>query len=61
MALTPLGYDMTRRQVLAEMEPWQFRLDGMESPGEPTEDQRMRTPHVTTARQRQKKAAPETG
>ena len=27
VALTPLGYNMTQEKVLAEMAPWQFRLD----------------------------------
>jgi 5'-nucleotidase len=59
VALTPLGYDMTRREVLAEMEPWQFRLDGMESAGQTAEEHGARRPHVSTARERQKKTAPE--
>ncbi len=61
VALTPLGYDMTRREVLTEMEPWHFRLDGMESAGEPTEEPGVRRPHVSTAREGQKKTASKRG
>jgi len=53
VALTPLGYDMTRRDVLAEMEPWQFRLNKLDSAAEPTDDHGVRRPYVNTARERQ--------
>jgi 5'-nucleotidase len=33
VALTPLGYDMTRREVVAEMQQWEFHLDGVDWPG----------------------------
>ena len=61
VALTPLGYDMTRREVLTEMEPWQFRLDSLASGAEPTEEPGVRRPHVSTARERHNTSAPERG
>ena len=61
VALTPLGYDMTRREVLAEMEPWRFQLDPAELAGETAEEHPDRTPHVSTARERHNTTAPETG
>jgi 5'-nucleotidase len=37
VALTPLGYDMTRKEQVREMQPWKFRLDGMDLSGEPVD------------------------
>ncbi len=31
MTLTPLGYNMTRHPVLAEMQPWQFQIGDMDA------------------------------
>jgi len=52
VALTPLGYDMTRREVVDRMQAWQFRLDGVESPAETTGNRGARRPPVSTARER---------
>jgi 5'-nucleotidase len=53
VALTPLGYDMTRQEVVGDMQPWEFRLDGVDSPAEPADGRGVRRPPVSTARQRE--------
>ena len=53
VTLTPLGYNMTRRSVLARMQPWQFRL-ASEEPGDAAEDAvGPRGPVVRSARKMQ--------
>ena len=53
VALTPLGYDMTRQEVVGDMQPWQFDLNGFDLPGEPADDRGVRRPPVSTTRQRE--------
>ena len=61
VALTPLGYNMTQEPVLHQMEPWQFRLDDLESAPEPTVDQGVQRPPFSTARETQQMTAHERG
>ncbi len=57
VALTPLDYDMSRRKALAQMQSWEFSLDGIEPATGPASSQGVRRPPVNTARARQ--AAPD--
>jgi hypothetical protein len=52
VTLTPLDYNLTRRSVLAEMQPWQFRVETCET--EAGDDGGLCRPVVVTARKRQK-------
>jgi 5'-nucleotidase len=52
VTLTPLGFNLTRREVLEDMRPWQFRLDQTELTVDP-QRARMRRPVVSTIRRRQ--------
>jgi 5'-nucleotidase len=59
VALTPLGYDMTRHEMVRHMQAWEFRFDGVDSPAEPTDEpHRARRPPLSTARQRQPMQSP---
>ncbi len=52
VTLTPLGFNLTRRDVLETMRPWQFRLDQAELTAVPQRP-RMRRPVVSTMRRQQ--------
>ncbi len=52
MTLTPLGFNLTRRDVLETMRPWLFRLDQAELAVDPHRP-RMRRPVVSMIRRRQ--------
>lgn len=51
VTLTPLDYNMTRKSVLAEMQPWEFRLDDVQL--EDDSQERSSPPAVRTARKMQ--------
>jgi 5'-nucleotidase len=53
VTLTPLGYNMTRKSVLAEMQPWQFRLAAVESDDVSQEEPGPHGPVVKSARKMQ--------
>ncbi len=61
IALTPLDYDMTRRKVLAKMQPWQFRLDDVEPADGSTDRRGARRPLVSTTRRQQQQGAQKRG
>jgi hypothetical protein len=50
VTLTPLDYNMTRKSALAQMQPWEFRLDGEQSEDDPEDDSGPRGPVMKTAR-----------
>jgi 5'-nucleotidase len=50
ITLTPLDYNMTRKSVLAEMQPWQFQLAELRSEGGPDDEASPRRPVMRTAR-----------
>jgi len=52
VTLTPLGFNLTRRDVLETMRPWQFHLDQAELNADP-QHPRIRRPVVSTMRRRQ--------
>jgi len=58
ITLTPLDYNMTRKAVLAEMEPWEFDLDKADRPGGAEGESAARPPAMRTAGNRDA-AAPE--
>jgi len=49
VTVTPLDYNMTRKAALAEMQQWQFRLDGAERGAEEPPQHAVRRPVVKTA------------
>jgi len=50
VTLTPLDYNLTRKSALAQMQPWEFRLDGEQSEDDPENDSGPRGPVMSTAR-----------
>jgi 5'-nucleotidase len=52
VTLTPLGFNLTRRDVLETMRPWQFRLDQAELAAD-AQRRPMRRPVVSTIRRQQ--------
>ena len=50
VTLTPLDYNLTRKSVLAQMQPWEFRLDGGPCEENAEDDPGPRGPVVRTAR-----------
>ncbi len=54
VTLTPLGYNMTRKSVLAEMEPWRFRLADFHADQAGPNEADVRGPVVRTARKMQR-------
>jgi 5'-nucleotidase len=53
VTLTPLDYNMTRKSVLAQMQPWQFRLAAGPSDDDPQNEPGTRRPVVRSARKMQ--------
>ena len=52
VSVTPLGFNLTRRDILEQMRPWQFRLDPSDLAIDPQRPA-MRRPEVRAARRRQ--------
>ena len=50
MTLTPLDYNMTRREVLTQMAHWQFEIPAVESGEEPAEEPDFGRPVLRTVR-----------
>ena len=50
VTLTPLDYNMTRKSVLARMQPWQFRLTEVRSEDGPEDEAGSRRPVIRSAR-----------
>ncbi len=50
VTLTPLDYNMTRKSVLAQMQPWQFRLAEVRSEDGPEDEAGSRRPVIRSAR-----------
>jgi 5'-nucleotidase len=50
VTLTPLDYNLTRKSALAQMQPWEFRLDGEPPEDDPVDDPHAQRPVVRAAR-----------